>query len=511
MRLRVAVRVDGSVGIGTGHVQRCLALAESLRLVGAELVFVTRMLDHDMAPLIGAKGFLSLTLPTPKQAFCPIEDGNRHASWAGVDAERDATETCAVLADWGADWVVVDHYAFDARWHRQVAKTLGCKMAAIDDLGDRDMALDLLVDHNLSADHSAKYARPGSSIGKILGGPRYALIGPIYQTLPARSYPARVDSIGIFMGGADAPNFSAVALQACRRVAGFEGRIEVASTNANPNLQKLRDDVERDGNTTLILDQPNLKDFFTCHEVHIGAGGGATWERCRTGAPSLIVQTADNQAVVVAGLTSVAAALGCPSPNVVAIGSQVTRMLADQSLRQSLGTKSGRLVDGRGCERIAARMGLAALSVRPAQRGDGELMHRWRNSPETRLVSRDSSEISLADHLAWLDRSLNNPARLILIGEVGGLPVGVVRFDELDADRSEVSIYLDPALHGLGLGVALLLAGEQKLASRLDHSIQLVADTLPDNKGSQALFQRAGYEGRTSFAKALCVHSDDHG
>jgi UDP-2,4-diacetamido-2,4,6-trideoxy-beta-L-altropyranose hydrolase len=192
------------------------------------------------------------------------------------------------------------------------------------------------------------------------------------------------------------------------------------------------------------------------------------------------------------------------------MGDFIKGLLCDHKLRQDLGMTAGRLVDGRGCERIAVRMGLPFLTVRPAGRTDGELMHAWRNAPETRSVSRDSVEISLADHLDWLDRSLSNPSRFILMGEIGGLPIGVVRFDQIDADHSEVSIYLDPALHGLGLGVALLLAGERKLASQLDDSIILVADTLPDNKGSQALFQRAGYEGRTSFAKALPVHRDSH-
>lgn len=48
---------------------------------------------------------------------------------------------------------------------------------------------------------------------------------------------------------------------------------------------------------------PDLSAFFGRYDLQIGAGGGATWERCFVGAPTLAVAYADNHAPVLAPLT----------------------------------------------------------------------------------------------------------------------------------------------------------------------------------------------------------------
>jgi RimJ/RimL family protein N-acetyltransferase len=86
---------------------------------------------------------------------------------------------------------------------------------------------------------------------------------------------------------------------------------------------------------------------------------------------------------------------------------------------------------------------------------------------------------------------LNDPSRLLFIGEVGSTPVGVIRLDRLSAECAEVSLFLDPQLHGLGLGTHLLRAGEPH-ASRLG-TTRLLATVLPGNESSRRLFASAGY------------------
>lgn len=61
--MRVAFRADAAVAIGTGHVARCLTLAEELRGQGARARFVTRAHPGHLADLIRDRGFDVLTLP----------------------------------------------------------------------------------------------------------------------------------------------------------------------------------------------------------------------------------------------------------------------------------------------------------------------------------------------------------------------------------------------------------------------------------------------------------------
>jgi UDP-2,4-diacetamido-2,4,6-trideoxy-beta-L-altropyranose hydrolase len=501
MTTKIAIRVDGSAQIGTGHVQRCLSLADALRRGGAEIVFVTRLGGDVVARLIAEHGFEHITLRETATDFVPEPGTPAHAKWAGIGWMGDAAETIAELSD-DMDWVTVDHYAFDAHWHRAVANGLQAKIAVIDDLGDRSLAADFVIDHNPVGNSSIKYANSIGSVGKFLIGSRFALLGAAYANMPARTINPDVTSIGIFMGGGDANNLSSLVLHACRSQ-GYAGSITIASTSANPNLHSLMAEVEQDNACTLLLDQPNLAEFFAAYDLHIGAGGGASWERCCAAAPAIVLQTAANQSVVIDALIAAKAAICCRSSDPEEIEVALKTALASVQLRHDLSHAAAQMVDGKGCVRVAAALLRSDLTVRPAESADGPMIHQWRNDVRTRSVSRDPDAIDLEQHLEWFAKSLLNPDRSMWIGMIGDIPVGLVRFDRLTEAQFEVSIFLDPDLHALGLGSPLLRAGEAALADTHPGSLEIHAETLPENTGSQAMFKREGYEGSVRFVKRL--------
>jgi UDP-2,4-diacetamido-2,4,6-trideoxy-beta-L-altropyranose hydrolase len=116
---RVAIRVDASAAMGTGHLKRCLSLAQALAETGAQTRFLCGALDSVAAQVLAMQEVDVHWLPTPGTLFTPTADAPPHASWAGLSATDDAQQTTEALADWSPDWVVVDHYAFDARWIRR--------------------------------------------------------------------------------------------------------------------------------------------------------------------------------------------------------------------------------------------------------------------------------------------------------------------------------------------------------------------------------------------------------
>ncbi|WP_448664961.1 UDP-2,4-diacetamido-2,4,6-trideoxy-beta-L-altropyranose hydrolase [Sphingomonas sp. CJ20] len=484
----VAIRADSSRAIGTGHLHRMLALATALRSLGAEVRFLCRDLVGNASALVERRGFVLHRLPEP--------EGDRPASgdsatWAEVSQARDARECIAALADCPPDWAVVDHYALDAEWHARVRAAWGCRIAAADDLGDRPLVADLLLDQNLHPDHRAKYATVAMPGVRLLAGPRFALLGADYAHAPRYRFRDTVGSIGVFLGGVDLRDDSARALAAID-AAGFSGPVEVVSTSANPHLPALRARVDARPATRLSLDLPSLHDFFARHDLHIGAGGGATWERCCIGAPTLALVVADNQRI---GLQMLEAAGAVAAHDVsdshggaTGLAEALAALLAQPERRRALHETSLSLVDGRGAQRVALAMLGSRMTVRPAAASDSALLLRWRNDPATRRVSHDPRAIGEAEHAAWLDHVLGDPARLLLIGSVAGMPVGVIRFDPTQEAGRTISLYLDPGLHGLGLGRWLLAAGERHCAAPPFH-----AAVLENNAASARLFERAGY------------------
>lgn len=488
---RLAIRVDASAAIGTGHLKRCLSLAQALIEAGADVRFVCRALDAVAATVLGDSGIPTLWLPVPAQAFTPAPDAPPHAAWAGVPQGQDADDTASTLADWRPDTVVVDHYAFDAGWQRAVRDALGCRLLVIDDTADRVLDADALLDHNWVPDHRVKYVSRLPRDPWWLCGPRFALLAGAYRGAGRYRFHDAVRSIGIFMGGTDPGGVSARVLAACRS-AGFAGPVEVVSTSANPQLTGLRDACQRDGKTTLTLDQPDLAAFFARHDLQIGAGGGATWERCCIGAPTVAMALVANQSAVVPGLAALGAVHAADEATLPGV---LRGLIADPAARQSLAERAAALVDGRGAQRVALALLRDQLQLRPATADDAPLLHGWRNHPSVRAVSATQDPIEFEVHQRWLHAVLMNPSRWLFVGQVGQLPVGSIRFDRLANGHQEVSLYLDPDLQGLGLGRRLLAAGERALRALHPAGITVHASVLPGNTASQQLFAAGGYHG----------------
>ncbi|RYG20990.1 MAG: GNAT family N-acetyltransferase [Burkholderiales bacterium] len=128
-------------------------------------------------------------------------------------------------------------------------------------------------------------------------------------------------------------------------------------------------------------------------------------------------------------------------------------------------------------------------------REDGEQLHAWRNSPSVRAVSVSGAEIPFGDHMAWLAGKLVADDTRLYVAEIGSTAVGSIRFDRLDSELLEVSLYLDPDLAGMGLGPHLLLAGEREVVSEWSGCRAFVATVLSNNPGSAKLFIKSGYSG----------------
>ncbi len=142
-----------------------------------------------------------------------------------------------------------------------------------------------------------------------------------------------------------------------------------------------------------------------------------------------------------------------------------------------------------------------SLQLRSVVLADASALFQWRNHPLVRTASLGTEEISWETHLAWLTASLQNPHRQLLIGEYGGVPVGVLRFD-CHATQALVSIYLVPEKMGQGYGVRLLLAGREWVQQMLPTVLTIRAEIRSENSASIKTFEKAGYQpsGPEAFA-----------
>mgnify|MGYP001819315856 CR=1 FL=1 len=136
-----------------------------------------------------------------------------------------------------------------------------------------------------------------------------------------------------------------------------------------------------------------------------------------------------------------------------------------------------------------ARAPRPALTLRRAAERDCDLIWEWRNAPEVRAASRQSKEIPLDQHRAWYAAQLQNPGRELLMAEVHGNPVGMVRLDKA-ADHGEINIIVATNARGQGLASPMLSTA---LAQADMKPPVWRAVVKPDNAASLALFQGLGF------------------
>lgn len=292
--MQVAIRADASVAIGTGHIMRMLALANTLREAGDSVYFVMRQHAGHMVNKVQEAGFKTFALPT-SEGFAGNGARVSYESWLGVPWEKDLEQTRSALSEIKPDWLVVDHYAIDDRWEKEMRKTSE-KILALDDLADRKHDCDILVDCNLNSKGPDRYRGLVPQQAQLLMGPRYAFLRPEFRSLTKqrRVRDNGVQRLLIFLGGSDPLNLTSEVLEVCSQLK-LGCQIDVVIGSSNPHATKIKALCEKLPKTTLHLQTPNLAQLCMQADLAVGGGGVASWERVVLGLPSIVIPWADNQ------------------------------------------------------------------------------------------------------------------------------------------------------------------------------------------------------------------------
>lgn len=495
--MNVFIRVDASRQIGTGHVMRCKTLADEFYRRGAEIHFICRNHPGNLVPLLRNAGYPVTVLPAPANSVATTPPSpDDYAAWLGVEQSEDAAQTLEALGDYKPDWLVVDHYGLDVTWER-LLRPKAWNIFVIDDLANRPHDCDMLLDQNLYAGMESRYTGLVPIHARQLLGPRFALLRPEFrkarETLRERD--GTVRRILVFFGGVDPTRETEKVLDALQQFNRSNIVVDVVVGGNNPRVDAICAKCGEVSSTTCHRQTVNMAELMAAADFSFGAGGSTHWERCCVGLPTAVTVTATNQQGTTRDLAEchVVLALGSAAETGSARYRLVLNSLTKEQL-QALQSASFALVDGRGSDRVALSLCDVALQLRRATAEDAEKAWVWRNHPITRKNSLNPSDIALADHLAWWRRSLSDSRRILLFGIRCGLEIGVLRYDLIKEDRAVVSIYLDPELHGLGQGVALLNAGQIWLIEHFPDVREIEATILSDNEASRRAFAAVGFQ-----------------
>lgn len=293
--MRVAFRSDASLQIGSGHVMRCLTLADALRENGAEVRFVCRAHEGQLGALIERRGYPVALLPAADATDGAQCSGPPHAAWLGAPQLRDAQETRTVLGAAPLDWLVVDHYGIGAEWESAM-RPAARRLLVIDDLADRAHECDILLDQNMWPDQDARYRPHVTARTTCLLGPEYALLDPMYGRLHGalRARPARPRRLFAFFGGVDKFGLSLMTARAFAALARPDLELDLVLSTHGPTTE-LETLARGCPGIRLHRALPTLAPLMAAADFAFGAGGVTTWERLALALPACVVTVADNQ------------------------------------------------------------------------------------------------------------------------------------------------------------------------------------------------------------------------
>jgi RimJ/RimL family protein N-acetyltransferase len=180
-----------------------------------------------------------------------------------------------------------------------------------------------------------------------------------------------------------------------------------------------------------------------------------------------------------------------------ALAAKIEALAADGARRAAMSHAAAAMTDGRGAQRLLAAVvgctrtaGGGEIALRLAETSDSDWLLELQRMPQTRRFARQATVPSAAEHTRWMEATLANPDRLLMIVVSGENQLGMLRLDRVHGDPPayEISIAINPVWHRHGIGLATLT-----LARQLAPGADLLATVLSGNEASVALFEAAGY------------------
>ena len=353
--MKVVFRTDASLQIGTGHVMRCLTLADVLKAQGARCEFICREHPGHLIDFIRAKGYVVYSLPMESDADSDLA----HSHWLGATQTQDACRCEPLLAGLQPDWTIVDHYGLDARWEKMLEPHYD-QLMVIDDLADRAHICQLLLDQTFGRARSDYHPLVPEHC-MLLCGSFYALLRPEFAALREYSLQRRaafqLKHILISMGGVDKDNVTSKVLTALRNCPiPHDCGLTVVMGSTAPWLIEVQQQAQgMPWPTTVRVGVNNMAQLMVDSDLAIGAAGATSWERCCMGLPSIMVVLAENQRCIAQALSMAGAAILLDVKDLDGRNEDLTKLI-DTNRFDQVSKAAADIIDGLGAVRVAASL-----------------------------------------------------------------------------------------------------------------------------------------------------------
>ena len=484
MRPSLVIRADAGTRQGTGHLMRCLALAQGWQAQGGQVHFVSACESEGLRQRIAQGGF----------RLTPVLQPFPHSA--------DWDLLSPVLAGQPEAWVVLDGYHFDSTYQSRIKET-GCRLLVIDDMAPLPhYYADVLLNQNIHAVELQYQCEPYT---QLLLGCRYALLRSEFVRWRGweRNIPSVAHRVLISMGGSDPHNQSIKVARALQhlRVDGLEAVVVIGPSN--PHAGSMKSLAQECGfPIRLVRNVADMAELMAWADLGISSASSTCWEFAFMGLPSAVLVTAENQQKVAEGLTHHGMAMNLGwygDVSDIALAEPLQSLVFDRHRRNQMSKLGRQAVDGNGAANVISAMnqrsqfGSDPLCFRHAGSEDATLLWNWANEPIVRANSFNSNAIPLHEHMEWYKAKLNSPDTRFWILELAQVPVAQIRYHRVDSHTAEIAFSVVPHCRGRGIGTRALMLTMGPACKELGVQ-RFLGAVLSSNQSSIRAFIKAGFK-----------------
>jgi UDP-2,4-diacetamido-2,4,6-trideoxy-beta-L-altropyranose hydrolase len=328
------IRTDMNAEIATGHVMRCLSIADAASALGLSPVFI--LADDNAVELVSGKGYEAIVLGT---------------AWNHMDEELPSL--LDVIEKRDIKSILIDSYMVTYDYMKRLSEVV--RVSYIDDIDAFEYPVERIICY---ANYYSKfsYAKKNNQ-NKLLLGCKYAPLRQEFKNLPAKSISDNVNRILLLIGGTDPYHALKRMLDA---LAGAGYTIDVICGRYNADYDYMAGKYQNDEKVNIIRHTDKLIDYMKAADVAISAGGSTLYELCAVGTPTISYAFADNQLDNVRqfqndGLMPYAGDVR--HDDFVRNILEYMDVMVQTDYRSGISAKMQSLVDGNGAERIAKELG----------------------------------------------------------------------------------------------------------------------------------------------------------
>jgi UDP-2,4-diacetamido-2,4,6-trideoxy-beta-L-altropyranose hydrolase len=354
------IRTDANTKIGTGHMMRCLALAQTWKDSEGKVIFSTRCGNETLLNKLRLEQFELHVLP----------------ECCGDQLDWESTQR--LLGNYPDAWVVLDGYHFAETYQKRLKEFKHPLLVTDSTAHLQHYYADLILNHSFCA-HNFRYFH--ETYTRFMLGPAYFMMRR--EFLPWRNWqreiPTQARRILVTLGGSDPMRQTAKVVAALKKI---KREIEVTivlgeANSARWEIEALITGGEQDTRFRMIENSDNMASLMAAADLAITAGGITSREMCFMGLPMLIIVVANNQESNAAMMhdLGVAENLGWyKNVSEELLVQSITSLLTSPQQRLKLSSKGREMIDGLGTERVISQMLLLQNKLTASETGKSGLL-----------------------------------------------------------------------------------------------------------------------------------------